>query len=214
LLDGITPKELAHSLNITLNTFKTHQKNLYRKLNVSNVRQLIAKYSGGSAKAGVSAEAVFRRWRTFQDNFGSAIKVASKIEHIQDHYKKTFTIAGKLSTEPTSYTGVTAEPEQATLEAMKKMASFSFSVLGDGNSHKVIITTTDTRTKGGDNHYRRVFTTNKHEISTVNVNLNELFQSPLYGTPVPFEQNNIELFQVQPHSTGSFNIKIWDIKFH
>jgi len=97
---------------------------------------------------------------------------------------------------------------------MKKMTSFSFTALGDGNSYKVMITTTDTRMKSGDNHYRKVFTAKKHEISTVNVNLDELYQSPLYGSPVPFAKSSIELFQLQPHSTGDFNLKIWDIRFN
>jgi len=221
LLNGVTPKELVHSLNITLNTFKTHQKNLYRKLNVSNSRQLIAKFSSNPAFAEQGAwqtdsykPAAFSRWRAFQDDFGSVINVTPTVEQIRERYIETYTIAGNLSSEPTSYTGVTAEPDDPTLMTMKKSSSFSFTVLGDGNSYKAIITTTDTRKKSDGNHYRKVFTTKKYEISTVSVYLNELVQSPLYGTPVPFNQKNIELLQLQAHSTGDFNLKIWDIVFY
>lgn len=220
LLAGASPKEIAFSLKISYNTVLGHQRKLYRKLGINTIRELLAKYSivngiitPAGVSGGVGMSSVFTRWREFKDNFGSSMKLTSNIENIQERYVTTFAIAGKLSNHEASFTGVTAEPDQPTLEAMKKMTSFSFMAAGDGNSYKVRITTSDARVKSEGNHYRKVFTTKKHEISTVNVNLNELSQSPLYGAPVPFVQDNIELFQLQPHSTGDFNLKIWDIKF-
>jgi len=226
LIAGATPKEIGYTLNISYNTVLGHQRKLYRKLGINTIRELLSNYSiingvvtpTAASMTSLSAKTtslpVFVRWRVFQDNFGSSINVTQNIEYIQERYITTYTIVGKLSSEQNSFTGVTAEPDPATLENMKKMKSLSFTVLGDGNSYKVMITTTDTRVKSGDNHFRKVFTAKKHEISLVNVNLDELAQSPLYGTPVPFNQNNIELFQLQPHSTGEFNLKIWDISFN
>jgi len=45
LLNGIPPKIIAFNLNIAYNTLLYHQKNLYKKLNVHNVHELIVKYS-------------------------------------------------------------------------------------------------------------------------------------------------------------------------
>jgi len=45
LLSGIPPKVIAFNLNIAYNTLLYHQKNLYKKLNVHNVHELIVKYS-------------------------------------------------------------------------------------------------------------------------------------------------------------------------
>ncbi|MDR3020224.1 MAG: helix-turn-helix transcriptional regulator [Treponema sp.] len=216
LSGGASPKEIAYTLKISYDTVLGHQKKLYRKLNVNAISELLAKYTivNGvvTSKSDSKITAKFTRWREFEDELGSSISVMSKIENIQEQYITTYTIAGKLSSKLNSFSGVTAEPDQATLEAMRKMTSFSF--LGDGSSYKVLITTTDTRDKGGNNHYRKVFTTKKYEMSTISVNIDELFQSPSFGVQIPFILNNVELFQLQSHSTGEFNLKIWDIKFN
>ncbi|MDR0301759.1 MAG: helix-turn-helix transcriptional regulator [Treponema sp.] len=44
LLDGAVPKEIAFSLNISYDTVLTHQKSLYRKLEVHSINELIGKY--------------------------------------------------------------------------------------------------------------------------------------------------------------------------
>jgi hypothetical protein len=95
-----------------------------------------------------------------------------------------------------------------------KVKSFSFKVLGDGNSYLVSLPTTDTRLKGGMNHYRKMFATKNSEISTVYVSIDELVQSSYFGTPVPFITNNIEFFQIHAYSTIEFNLKFWDINFY
>ncbi|MDR2543509.1 MAG: helix-turn-helix transcriptional regulator [Treponema sp.] len=45
LLEGISPKEVAYTLNISYNTVQFHRKSLYRKLGVHSVQELFAKYS-------------------------------------------------------------------------------------------------------------------------------------------------------------------------
>jgi len=45
LLNNIPPKEIAYNLHITYNTLLYHQKQLYRKLDVHSVHELIEKYA-------------------------------------------------------------------------------------------------------------------------------------------------------------------------
>jgi DNA-binding CsgD family transcriptional regulator len=45
LLTGVSPKEIAHKLNITVHTVAFHRKNLYNKLGVQSIQELFAKYS-------------------------------------------------------------------------------------------------------------------------------------------------------------------------
>jgi len=44
LLEGISPKEIAFKLNISYSTVDTHRSKLYRKLGVSSVHELFAKF--------------------------------------------------------------------------------------------------------------------------------------------------------------------------
>ena len=217
LLDGAIPKEIARALNISCNTFKTHQKNLYHKMGVHNIRDLIAKYSAGPAAASGPMEtgkpAVFTRWFENKDGIGSTVSITEQIEHIEGQYFPTITLAGKLSPVQGSFAGTHALPDPSTLEDMRKMKSFSFKVLGDGNSYAVTIPTTDTRLKGEYNHYRKLITTKNGEISTIVINSDELAQVPYWGNPVPFIQGNIEFFQIHAYATGEFKLKIWCIRF-
>jgi DNA-binding CsgD family transcriptional regulator len=45
LLKGVSPKEIAHKLNITLHTVAFHRTKLYNKLGVTSIQELFAKYS-------------------------------------------------------------------------------------------------------------------------------------------------------------------------
>jgi DNA-binding CsgD family transcriptional regulator len=45
LLKGVSPKEIAHKLNITLHTVAFHRTKLYTKLDVQSIQELFAKYS-------------------------------------------------------------------------------------------------------------------------------------------------------------------------
>ena len=209
LLAGTAPKEIAYTLNISYDTVLVHQKKLYRKLDVKSIQELLAKYS---TKDGTAA--VINRWRTFTDDLGSRITVKPDIEYIQEQNFATCTICGEMTFDRMGFVGATAELDPAAHEAIKKMSSFCFTVFGDGNTYEVMLTTTDTLFEGECNHYRKAFTTKKHEITTVTVDINELVQSPLYGKKVPFIQNNIEFLQFQVYSTGEFNLKVWNIRFN
>jgi hypothetical protein len=159
--------------------------------------------------------ASFIRWSPYNDNIGSYCnEVIQKIEEIQGEYFKTYTFSGMLSTKPGSVAGCVCEPDLHTLEVMKKMDSFSFTVLGDGNSYNVAISTKESKTKGENSHFRKIISTKNSEIITYNIDLNELSQDPIYGKPVPFIKNNIESLQFHVLSTAEFNLKVWNINIY
>jgi len=216
LLDGAAPKEIVYSLSISFNTFKTHRKNLYYKLGIRTIREFYAKYLGAASfrQAEIVKSAVFARWVINADNLGSYVNITEKIELIDDQYFPTITITGKLSYENHAFSGAHAYPDPPTLEVMKKMKCFSFKVLGDGNVYAVMLPTTETRLKSGNNHYRKSFTARNGEISTITVKIDELAQSPFFGNQVPFKVSNIEFFQIHAHSTVEFNLKIWDVRLY
>lgn len=218
LLNGVMPKEIAHSLNISYNTFKTHQKNLYQKLSVHTIRDLAAKYQAEPAgekpeEADTTAPVIFTRWFENIDKFGSNVIITEQVEYIDKKYFPTITIAGRLSPVKNSYAGIFAIPHPSTLKLMRKMERFSFKVLGDGNSYAVTIPTTDTRLKGEYNHYRKLITVKNGEISVISIKVDELTQVPYWGNPVPFIKNNIEFFQIHAYATNEFTLKFWDIRF-
>jgi len=219
LLDGVTPKEISNSINISYNTVITHQKNIYRKLSVQSINELLKNYSRENLLKNIKYSingffATFIKWETFIDGLGSTINSNINTEKIKRKNVSCCNIYGILSTDHHAHTGILAYPDYSTLEAMKTMSCFSFSVLGDGNSYDVMLMTSDTRKKGELNHYRKGFSTIKGKISTFNINVHELIQSPYFGKSVPFFQNNIEAMQFQVYSTGKFNLKIWDINIY
>jgi len=228
LLKGSIPKEIAYALNISYATVLDHQKNIYRKLEVNKINDLFIKYSQANAvfkhkkiKQGVNAlppgkevNAVFLQWGIVKDEHDTFIYFASNIENINEKNTDTFTIHGKVSGKDNSYAGAAAFPDASTLEAMKKAKYFSFTVLGDGNTYEVILSTAKGGTNAVYNFYGKEFTAEKDVISTFNFNIDELSQSPFFGESEPFNRNNIEVFYIQSLSEGDFNLKIWDIQFY
>ena len=60
LLNGVSPKEIAYELNVNYKTVDVHRSNLYRKLCVHSIQELVVKYSScqiktDSASSGESA---------------------------------------------------------------------------------------------------------------------------------------------------------------
>ncbi|OLZ09088.1 helix-turn-helix transcriptional regulator [Sulfobacillus thermosulfidooxidans] len=47
LLEGLSNKEITHELYISINTLKTHLRNIYRKTDTANRRELVARYKHG-----------------------------------------------------------------------------------------------------------------------------------------------------------------------
>lgn len=50
LVAGTSPKEIGYTLNISYDTVKFHQKNLYEKLGVNSLRELLGKYLPANAE--------------------------------------------------------------------------------------------------------------------------------------------------------------------
>jgi len=67
LLNGIPPKEIAHNLGVTYNALLYHQKQLYRKLGVHSVRELVEKYAP-AAKVNAAGTIAPESGQTMQEN--------------------------------------------------------------------------------------------------------------------------------------------------
>ena len=50
LLNGVSPKEIAYNLNVNYKTVDVHRSNLYRKLCVHSIQELVVKYSSYQIK--------------------------------------------------------------------------------------------------------------------------------------------------------------------
>jgi len=157
--------------------------------------------------------AVFARWRVAGDPFGSYLNVTENTEFIQGQYTTVNNISGWLSSHVHGYIIAVADPDPSTHEVMKKMSSFSFNVLGDGNTYEIMIQTTDS-IAADENHFRKILTFNTGEITRVTIKVNELAQSPYFGRQVPLNIENIVGFLFAAYTPGDFNLKIWDVRIH
>jgi len=215
LLAGATPKEIAYELNIAYGTFLTHQGNLYRKLDVHTINELLTKYSSEITPViNKYAGAVFNHWYTIADELGSSIRGGLNYEDIQGCYINTYTICGNVSDKDEAYIGLAAYPDPSTLEAIKKAKVFCFTALGDGNIYEAAIVTAKGEADEDYSFYGKNFITEKGEISTFSFNIDEISQLHLYGNDAPFEKDNIEAFFIRCFSAGDFKLKIWDVKIY
>jgi len=210
LLKNTPPKRIALNLNIAYNTLLFYKKNLYRKLKVHSVNELILKYSRGADEG---FPGVFLDWRTNKDDKGSFIDdVIIKTDDVIDgEFVTSYNLSGFRTPKDWAWACANGTPSHSsTLKAMKTMGSFSLKVLGDGGFYAIMLNTIDTN---GDDNYCIMFPTTKNKISTITVNVDDLAQWG-YGTPAPFHKENIVLFEVHPLSPGPFHLKFWDIRFH
>jgi len=166
--------------------------------------------------------AVFNSWNTFKDKKGSSIEIKATSGDIIDGKSFTsYTISGVLTgAEGWHWAGMTLRPAPLTHQAMKRMSSFSFKVLGDGRSYRVNIPTTDTHLEESDmDHYCIMFPTTNGQISAITITVDDLMQQG-HGIQVPFIHNNIlsmEFFAEGPilsESAESFYLKVWDIRIY
>jgi endoglucanase len=148
--------------------------------------------------------AVWESYDAFADGIGSAATITLS--------NNEYTISGNKVTD--GYAGAFLIPNTATLTIMKTMKSFTFMASGDGKSYDVMIPTVESA-ENGDNHYRSTFTASASPaLITVNVPAG-LAQANWGGTGiVEFVQANVQNIQFQLAGTGSFNLKVWDIKLN
>ena len=166
LLEGDAFKEIGYKLKTNYNTVMWHQKNLYRKLSVNSINELLTKFSKTNAAVLsplVDDSEFFTRWITSYDDFGSHISITPGREKIKNQYFHTFTISGMRFNNPKhgAYCTVAFDPHPSILEIIRKMSFLSFTYLGDGNSYDLCLVTSDSFVEGGMNHYRKVFMTKK-----------------------------------------------------
>jgi DNA-binding CsgD family transcriptional regulator len=229
LLDGAVPKEIALSLNISYDTVLAHQKSLYRKLDVHSINELMGKYSPDnpgvkhSSNKKNSTESVFIKkldfisgvffdWFYIKDDLSSVdFSIGEETEEGQTFV--TYSLSGCMYEKNGSFAGVVMVPDSDTLNAMRSMSSFSFKVLGDGNSYLVCLPTTDTRING--DHHMMIFSTIKDKISTITVKIDkDLVEWGWTGNPYEFVKENITHMQFQAVRAGQFNLKFWDIRLY
>jgi len=283
LLNGIPPKEIAHNLDIAYNTLLFHQKELYRKLGVHSVQELLIKYTPGAKNEAANIiepefevivqedfaadgwldkrsgevgrkntlpvkrrvffgillfavvllfilfftrkptdkgyPAVFNNWSSYKDEAGSSINVTVIHDDIIDGKPFTsYIMSGILYNKGGwHFAGMPLNPVPLTQQAMRRMTSFSFKVLGDGRPYMVFIPTIDTQFYDEKrDHYRMMFPTINGQISTITINVDDLVQSG-HGIQVPFIKNDIlhiEFFIDENLTPDSFNLKVWDIRIY
>ena len=214
ILGGLSLKEIASKLSISYKGVDFHRAKLYRKLGIQSMQELLVIFANREIPGNISnPRNVFTRFNTFKDNLGSSISVTEKKEKIKKNTFTCYYIKGILYNDPYAYTGIYIHPDLTTLEVMKKSTFFSFNILGDGNVYEVMLITSDSKIQGEDNHFRKLFNTEKNKVTVITVNINELSQHPLFGQKVPFVQSNVEGMQFQALSSGKFRLKIWDIRF-
>jgi len=159
---------------------------------------------------------VFSPWIPFNDDNGSEKTVAVITnEKIDGREQECITITGSQTggNDRRAWTGIYGMPDGPTLEALqKKMRSFSFKALGDGNRYTVRLPTYET---GAGDHFAYTFQTVKDEVITVKVNVpDDLTQIVWNGIEKEFKQGSIMFFQIQIVDPGPFYLKFWDIKLH
>jgi len=218
LLGGSTPKEIAYQLKITYDTVITHQKNIYRKLGVHNITELLIQYrpvtrdtTTPSAEnkrkkllpAPHEMKGIFLTWYPIGDKYSTYIVTVTE---------ECIIMSGTMSDYISAYSGAHGIIEETTLGALKTMKSFSFKVIGDGNEYSVRFVTAETI--DGD-HWMYTFPTVKDEILTITVNIpDDLFRRGWSDKDVGFNQNNIIYIQIQPVNQGRYDLKFWDIRLH
>jgi len=155
-------------------------------------------------------------WGYFTDaaNQGtSRISLKEDYETIGGKITTTYALSGEITNKyQYGYVGWYAHPDDPTRELLKKAKSFSFKVLGDGQSYDVMLCTSDIADAA---FYRTRFTTKKGQVSTVNVRVGSLAQPADWGQKRKFDQNLATQIQWQTTNNGSpgtFAIKIYDLQ--
>ena len=157
-------------------------------------------------------------WGTFTDaaNQGtSRISMIEDVENIDGEVFMTYAISGEITNKyEYGYAGWYAFPDDPTIELLKTIKSFSFKVLGDGQTYFVMLATSDIE---DSSFYRTTFTPPKDQVTTVNVRVSSLAQPSDWGIKKRFNQDNVKQIQWQTTNNGkpgTFKLKIWDLRIH
>jgi len=176
-----------------------------------------ASSKSASTGAGEKVEGAWT-WGVFTDaaNKGSSrISLVEDIESIGGDPKMTYSINGEITSQyEYGYAGWYAFPDDPTMEALKEAKSFSFKVIGDGQTYFVMVATSDIT----DSCYHRVtFTTQKDKEQTVTVKMGSLHQPDDWGIRKRFNQQYATQIQWQTTNNGkpgTFKLKVWDLNLY
>jgi len=113
------------------------------------------------------------------------------------------------------FVNVQLNPDDATLEILKKCTGLSFKVIGDGDPYAVKIVTSDVKDYA---YYEYRFDTVKDQPITVVVPIEYLMQ-PSWGKPVGALVNTqlaqfVEYQTTRNGNPGEFSFKLWDFKLY
>ena len=174
--------------------------------------------SSGGSKGGDQGIPGAWTWGTFTDaaNQGSSrISLIEDVEMINGEPMMTYNISGEITNQyEYGYAGWYAYPDDPTMEMLKDVRSFSFKVVGDGQTYFVMVCTSDIE----DACYHRVtFTTKKDQEMTVTVKMGSLQQPEDWGIRKRFNQNFATQVQWQTTNNGkqgTFKLKLYDLKLY
>jgi len=157
-------------------------------------------------------------WGAFSDevkNGSSQINVIEDVEPIGGNLVKVYSISGEITNQyEYGYAGWYAYPDDPTMAALKGAKSFSFNVLGDGQTYYVMVPAWDIK---DDCYHRVAFTTKKDQMMTVSVDMDSLWQPEEWGIKKEFHRNHAKQIQWQTTNNGrpgTFRLKIWDLKLY
>jgi DNA-binding CsgD family transcriptional regulator len=140
LLDGAVPKEIALSLNISYDTVLTHQKSLYRKLEVHSINELIGKYAPANSdeqatKLQIKKVLTFPLTVTFYDNspWGWRCNIDPDLFFNGDEWKPSPFKLGKGNriTEGDEYIIKAAYTSNVDLDRLEAVLADNFADTGD-----------------------------------------------------------------------------------
>jgi hypothetical protein len=178
---------------------------------------LVLSCSNKGAKSGGGGAGVWT-WGAFNDaakEGSSQITVIEDLETINGESMMTYDISGEITGKYIyGYAGWYAYPDDPTMEALREAKSFSFKVLGDGQTYYAMVTTSDIE---DGCYYRVAFDTKKDQAVTVTVKMDSLWQPETWGVKKKFNQNNAVQIQWQTANNGKpgdFKLKIWDLNLY
>ena len=174
---------------------------------------------GGKSPAGTGILAV-GEMRTFidEDNGGSSTaEITSAEETIGGQTVTTYTIKGNVTTGyQYGFAGWALDPDDVTLDRIKKATGISFTILGDGKKYAVKYKTKECESDYC--YYEYVFDTKPGEPVTIEVPI-KFFQQPPWGQWKAFKQESFTGLEWQTHESwrksptdNPFEAKIWDVK--
>jgi len=171
--------------------------------------------SGGAREGGVQGAFTWGTFTDAGDQGTSRINLIEDVEMIGSEVYMTYNISGEITDKfQYGYAGWYAFPDDPTKELLQTMRSFSFQVVGDGETYFVMLSTTDVE---DHSYHRTTFTTKKDQLMTVHVRVGSLQQPDDWGIKKKFNQDNVTQIQFQTTNNGrpgTFKLKMYDLRLY